>query len=114
MFSESALTDSKVLRGIEDCIDLAPLHNPHNISGTVAMRDFLGKYVRQVAVFDSAFHHSVPEQAYLNAVPYQLCRRHRSGPAAATFITLLLVPVFYSIFVFHLKWTKWDIAEKES
>src|SRR5271166_1036486 len=77
MFSESALIDSKVLQGIEDCIDLAPLHNPNNIKGIVAARELFGKDVPQVAVFDTAFHHTIPEQAYLYAIPYHLYRRHR-------------------------------------
>src|SRR5271169_2815753 len=77
MFTESALIDDKVIRGIEDCIELAPLHNPNNIKGIVAARELFGKDIPQVAVFDTAFHHSVPEQAYLYAVPYHLYRRHR-------------------------------------
>jgi acetate kinase len=76
-FSESALIDDQVLKGIEDCIDLAPLHNPSNIKGIQAARAIFGKDVPQVAVFDTAFHHSLPEQAYLYAVPYHLYRRHR-------------------------------------
>src|SRR5271169_2624718 len=77
LFSESALIDSKVLQGIEDCIDLAPLHNPNNIKGIVAARELFGKDIPQVAVFDTAFHHTIPEQAYLYAIPYHLYRRHR-------------------------------------
>jgi acetate kinase len=77
LFSESALIDSKVLQGIEDCIDLAPLHNPNNIKGIVAARELFGNDVPQVAVFDTSFHHTIPEQAYLYAVPYHLYRRHR-------------------------------------
>ncbi|HZM10624.1 MAG TPA: acetate kinase [Candidatus Limnocylindrales bacterium] len=77
MFSESALIDSKVLQDIEDCIDLAPLHNPNNIKGIVAARELFGKDVPQVAVFDTSFHHSIPEQAFLYALPYHLYRRHR-------------------------------------
>ena len=76
-FSESALIDDKVLQGIEDCIDLAPLHNPNNIKGILAARDLFGKDVPQVAVFDTSFHHSIPERAYLYALPYHLYRRHR-------------------------------------
>ncbi|HEY6339286.1 MAG TPA: acetate kinase [Candidatus Sulfotelmatobacter sp.] len=76
-FTESVLIDDKVLRGIEDCIELAPLHNPNNIKGIHAARELFGKDVPQVAVFDTAFHHSLPEQAYLYAVPYHLYRRHR-------------------------------------
>src|SRR5271167_209288 len=76
-FSQSALIDSTVLQGIEDCIDLAPLHNPNNIKGIVAARELFGNNIPQVAVFDTSFHHTIPEQAYLYAVPYHLYRRHR-------------------------------------
>jgi acetate kinase len=76
-FSESARIDDKVLQSIEDCIDLAPLHNPNNIKGIRAARELFGKDVPQVAVFDTAFHHSIPENAYLYAIPYHLYRRHR-------------------------------------
>jgi acetate kinase len=77
LFAESALIDDRVLQGIEDCIDLAPLHNPNNIKGILAARELFGKTIPQVAVFDTSFHHSIPEQAYLYAVPYHLYRRHR-------------------------------------
>jgi acetate kinase len=77
LFSESALINDKVLQGIEDCIDLAPLHNPNNIKGILAARELFGKTIPQVAVFDTSFHHTIPEQAYLYAVPYHLYRRHR-------------------------------------
>jgi acetate kinase len=66
-----------VLKGIEECIDLAPLHNPNNVKGIIASRDLLGSDVPQVAVFDTSFHHSLPAEAYLYAVPYHLYRRHR-------------------------------------
>jgi len=77
MFKESALIDDKVLKGIEDCIDLAPLHNPTNIHGILAARELFGKDMPQVAVFDTAFHSAIPEEAYLYALPYHLYRRHR-------------------------------------
>ncbi|MGA2103183.1 MAG: acetate kinase [Candidatus Sulfotelmatobacter sp.] len=77
LFKESMLIDDRVLKGIEDCIDLAPLHNPNNVKGILAARELFGKDVPQVAVFDTAFHHSLPEQAYLYAIPYHLYRRHR-------------------------------------
>lgn len=76
-FKESALIDDRVLKGIEDCIDLAPLHNPNNIKCIVAAREIFGNNIPQVAVFDTAFHQSIPEQAYLYAVPYHLYRRLR-------------------------------------
>jgi acetate kinase len=77
MFTESVLIDERVLKGIEDCIDLAPLHNPNNIKAIRAAQELFGKHVPQVAVFDTSFHHSLPEQAYLYAIPYHLYRRHR-------------------------------------
>lgn len=77
LFKESTLIDDRVLKGIEDCIDLAPLHNPNNVKGIIAARELFGKDVPQVAVFDTSFHHSLPEQAYLYAIPYHLYRRHR-------------------------------------
>ena len=77
MFKESARIDDRVMKGIEDCIDLAPLHNPNNIKGIQAARQLFGDDVPQVAVFDTSFHHSLPEQAYLYAIPYHLYRRHR-------------------------------------
>jgi acetate kinase len=76
-FNESALVDDRVLKAIEDCIDLAPLHNPNNIKGILAARELFGKDVPQVAVFDTSFHHSIPDYAYLYAIPYHLYRRHR-------------------------------------
>lgn len=76
-FRRSALVDDDVLRGIEETIDLAPLHNPHNLKGLFAARAALGGAIPQVAVFDTAFHHTLAERAYLYALPYQLYRRHR-------------------------------------
>jgi acetate kinase len=76
-FKESAIIDDDVLKGIESCIELAPLHNPNNVKGIFAARALLGPGTPQVAVFDTAFHHSLPEQAYLYAIPYHLYRRHR-------------------------------------
>lgn len=77
MFKESVLIDDKVLKGIEECIDLAPLHNPSNIRGIRAAGEIFGGRTPQVAVFDTAYHASIPEWAYLYAVPYHLYRRHR-------------------------------------
>jgi acetate kinase len=76
-FRKSILIDAGVLRGIEDCIELAPLHNPANLKGILAAQDLFGAGLPQVAVFDTAFHQTIPEQAYLYALPYQFYRRHR-------------------------------------
>ena len=76
-FTRSVLINDEVLQGIEDTIELAPLHNPHNLRGIIAVRELLGKSIPQAAVFDTAFHHTLPEQAYLYAIPYSLYRRYR-------------------------------------
>jgi acetate kinase len=76
-FRSSVLIDDAVLHGIEDTIELAPLHNPHNLRGIEAVRAALGSGIRQVAVFDTAFHHTLPEHAFLYAIPYPLYRRHQ-------------------------------------
>jgi acetate kinase len=76
-FTHSTLVDDDVVHALEELIELAPLHNPHNLRGIAAARAVLGPGVPQVAVFDTAFHHSLPETAYLYAIPYQLYRRHR-------------------------------------
>jgi acetate kinase len=75
-FTQSTRVDDDVWRAIEDLIDLAPLHNPHNLRGIAAARAVLGPGVPQVAVFDTAFHHTLPEIAYLYAIPYQFYRRY--------------------------------------
>ena len=76
-FTESAIITDEVLHAIEDCIELAPLHNPANIKGINAARETLGAGLPQVAVFDTAFHQTLPEKAFLYALPYQLYRRHK-------------------------------------
>jgi acetate kinase len=73
----STLITPEVIEGIEECIDLAPLHNPDNLRGIRAVTELFGAGVPQAAVFDTAFHHSMPERSYLYAIPYQLYRRHK-------------------------------------
>jgi acetate kinase len=76
-FRESVIIDDAVIKGIEDCIDLAPLHNPANLKGIHAARKLLGQSIPQAAVFDTAFHATMPESSYVYAIPYQLYRRHK-------------------------------------
>lgn len=76
-FKQSAMITDEVLRGIEDCIELAPLHNPANIKGILAAREIFGRAIPQAAVFDTAFHQTLPEKSYLYAIPYQFYRRHK-------------------------------------
>jgi acetate kinase len=76
-FKRSIRIDSDVIGGIQDCIDLAPLHNPANLKGIYAARELFGPNVPQVAVFDTSFHSTMPDTAYLYAIPYQLYRRFK-------------------------------------
>jgi acetate kinase len=76
-FWKSVRIDDDVVNGIEETIELAPLHNPNNLKGIQAARAALGPGIPQVAVFDTAFHHTLPDWAYLYALPYQWYRRHR-------------------------------------
>ncbi|MEX2530342.1 MAG: acetate kinase [Gemmatimonadota bacterium] len=75
-FTESVRIDAAVVEGIRDCIELAPLHNPHNLAGIRAARDRLPE-IPHVAVFDTAFHSTLPPKAFHYALPYSLYRRHR-------------------------------------
>lgn len=70
-FASSVLINDEVLKAVEDCTPLAPLHNPANIIGIEACRKALGDDVPQVAVFDTAFHQTMPEHAYLYSIPYK-------------------------------------------
>jgi acetate kinase len=76
-FRRSVLIDAEVRRALEDTIELAPLHNPHNLRMIQAARATLGERVPQAAVFDTAFHGTLPDHAFLYAIPYSLYRRHR-------------------------------------
>jgi acetate kinase len=76
-FTRSVAISDEVVDQIEDCIDLAPLHNPANLKGIYAARELLGPGVPQVAVFDTSFHSTMPEVSYLYAIPYPLYVRHK-------------------------------------
>jgi acetate kinase len=76
-FARSVMITDEVVEQIEDCIDLAPLHNPANLKGIYAARELLGPGVPQVAVFDTSFHSTMPEVSYLYAIPYPLYVRHK-------------------------------------
>jgi len=76
-FKGSLLIDKAVIAGVQECIDLAPLHNPANLKGIYAATETFGPTMPQVAVFDTAFHSTLPEEAYLYAIPYQLYRRFK-------------------------------------
>ncbi|MBO4853626.1 MAG: acetate kinase [Oscillospiraceae bacterium] len=69
-FAASVRIDDAVLSAISECIPLAPLHNPANITGIEACKAVMGD-VPQVAVFDTAFHQSMPGKAFMYAIPYE-------------------------------------------
>jgi acetate kinase len=74
-FNQSVLITDEVIKKIEECIDIAPLHNPPNLAGIQAITDLLPE-VPQVAVFDTAFHQTMPEKAYMYAIPYLLYTKY--------------------------------------
>lgn len=75
-FSESVLINEKVMDDIRENIELAPLHNPHNLRGIQAVLKHLPG-TPQVAVFDTAFHQGMPPYAFLYGIPYLLYRRYK-------------------------------------
>jgi len=75
-FSDSVVVTGEVEKAIEDCCELAPLHNPPNLIGIRACKKIMPG-VPQVAVFDTAFHAAMPEKAYLYAVPYEMYETHK-------------------------------------
>ena len=69
-FTHSVIIDKNVMKGIRECIPLAPLHNPANITGIEACKEVMPN-TPMVAVFDTAFHQTMPPKAYIYAVPYR-------------------------------------------
>ncbi|MEE9219278.1 MAG: acetate kinase [Acidobacteriota bacterium] len=76
-FRCSVRIDDEILAGIEECIELAPLHNNANLEGIHAVADLLGEKVPQVAVFDTAFHTTMPETSFLYGIPYEQYSNHK-------------------------------------
>ncbi len=75
-FSGSVLVDETVIAAIEECCELGPLHNPHNLTGIRACEQIMGKNVPQVAVFDTGFHQTMPDYAYLYPLPYEYYEKY--------------------------------------
>jgi acetate kinase len=75
-YSASVMIDDEVEKVIQQCSELAPLHNPHNLRGYLVARKVFPQ-VPQVAVFDTAFHQTMPAKAYLYGLPYSYYRRYR-------------------------------------
>ncbi len=77
LFNKSVLIDQSVIDGIESLCDLAPLHNPAHIQGIQASIALFGDKVPQVAVFDNAFHSTMPPEAYMFALPYSYYEKYK-------------------------------------
>ncbi len=75
-FSGSVLIDEHVIKTIEECCELGPLHNPHNLTGIRACEDLMGN-IPQVAVFDTGFHQTMPDYAYMYALPYEYYEKYK-------------------------------------
>jgi len=69
-FASSVVIDDDVIQAIDECVPLAPLHNPANLTGIKAMKELLPD-LPQVAVFDTAFHQTMPQKAYMYGLPYR-------------------------------------------
>ena len=74
-FSGSVVIDDSVIAAIEECCELGPLHNPHNLTGIRACEKMMPG-VPQVAVFDTGFHQTMPDYAYLYAIPYKYYEKY--------------------------------------
>ena len=74
-FNSSVIIKEEVIKKIEECIEIAPLHNPPNLAGIYAIQDLLPN-VPQVAVFDTAFHQTMPDYAYMYGIPYSLYKKY--------------------------------------
>ncbi|MBO8446542.1 MAG: acetate kinase [Bacteroidetes bacterium] len=75
-FNKSVIIDERVIKGIEDCVEMAPLHNPANLEGIDTIKKLLPN-VPQVAVFDTAFHQTMPEYAYMYGIPYNMYEKYK-------------------------------------
>jgi acetate kinase len=74
-FSDSVLIDDEVIAKVIECSELAPLHNPANLEGIYAMRKILPG-TPQIAVFDTAFHQTMPDYAYMYGLPYEMYTKY--------------------------------------
>ncbi|MBO5058742.1 MAG: acetate kinase [Prevotella sp.] len=74
-FNKSVVLTDEVLKAFEECSDLAPLHNPANLKGVNAVKELMPG-LPQVGVFDTAFHQTMPEHAYMYAIPYELYEKY--------------------------------------
>ncbi|MDU1889747.1 MAG: acetate kinase [Dysgonomonas sp.] len=74
-FNSSVFITDEVIKKMEECIELAPLHNPPNLAGIYAVKELMGD-IPQVGVFDTAFHQTMPAEAYMYGLPYSLYEKY--------------------------------------
>ncbi|MDD3264056.1 MAG: acetate kinase [Candidatus Nanoarchaeia archaeon] len=74
LFKHAAIIDDSVIKGIEDCSDLAPLHNPAHLKGIYACKKL---NIPMVAVFDTAFHQTMPEECFIYPIPYEFYEKYK-------------------------------------
>jgi len=75
-FTESVIISDEVKKDIEDCSELAPLHNPANLKGILSVEKLIPG-IKQVAVFDTSFHQTMPDFSYMYAIPYEYYEKYR-------------------------------------
>ena len=82
-FASSAVITPEMLAAVEECNDLAPLHNPANLIGIHACQELMPG-VPMVGVFDTAFHQTMPEKAYLYGLPYEYYEKYKEEDTVST------------------------------
>ena len=75
VFTKPHIIDDEVIKKVKECLELAPLHNPANLAGIEAVKQLMPD-IKQVAVFDTAFHQSIPQKAYMYAIPFEYYKKY--------------------------------------
>lgn len=75
-YASSVLIDDDVIKALEECVELAPLHNPPNLLGIAACQELMPN-TPMVGVFDTAFHQTMPPESYIYAIPYEYYLKHK-------------------------------------
>ena len=76
-FSGSVIINDEIIEALKECSELSPLHNPANLTGIKACTEIMGENVPQVGVFDTGFHQTMPDFAYLYAIPYEYYEKYK-------------------------------------
>ncbi len=76
-FSGSVIITDATIEALKECTDLSPLHNPANLTGIKACEEIMGKDIPQVGVFDTGFHQTMPDFAYMYAIPYEYYEKYK-------------------------------------